>query len=89
MLGDNRITYRTLAALINLMSEEQKDCDLTVEIAGDNDDNDNDCYGASLRIAGTNNDCLDEGHPVIYLDKIRDMNDRTDDLEVLAKLVGI
>ena len=43
-----RITYRTLAAVINNMSEEQKDSDVAVEIA---DEGGCGCYYAELRIA--------------------------------------
>ena len=56
------MTFRELAASIATMSEEQKDCDLTVEL-GITDE----CIPAELRICGSNHDSLDVNHPFIYV----------------------
>lgn len=56
------MTYRELAKLISEMTDEQKDTVITVEDPWE--------YGscrAELRIADTNYDSLDNGHPVIYM----------------------
>ena len=59
-----RITYRTLAGLIEKMSDDQKDSDVTVEIPTESF---SECYSAELRICGELHDCgLDDGHPVIF-----------------------
>jgi hypothetical protein len=78
-----RYTYRTLAALINLMSDEQKDCDVTVENPFEEE-----CYAAHLRIAGTQHDSLDENHPVIYINTNDDC-ERRDDVQKIAGEIDI
>ncbi len=55
-----RITYRQLKSLLETMSDDSLDCDVTVE-----DTYINQCYSAELRVAGTNHDSLEEGHPVL------------------------
>ena len=77
-----RITYRTLAQLIEKMSDEQKDCDVTVE-----DGIENECYHAELRISAENHDSLDDNHPVIFIGNIT--NERVDDIDRLVDYVGI
>jgi len=73
-----RITYRTLAALINKMSEIQKDTDVTVEI-----ETENECYAAELRICDDEHDSLDENHPVIFVPNSFIDTPRSDDVEAL------
>ena len=77
-----RITYRTLAKLIDQMSEEQKDSDLTIE-----DCIQQECFAATLRIAGENHDSLEDGHPVIYL--LNYEADRSDNIKKLVEDIGL
>lgn len=79
-----RITYRTLAKLIARMSDEQLDCDVTVE-----DGINFECYPARLRIAGDQHDSLYMGHPIIYFDKECEYYTRSDDVEKLASDIGL
>lgn len=78
-----RISYRTLAALIGMMTEEQKDSDVTVEDAGQKE-----CFAAELRICGENHDSLDHGHPVIYI-PMGEIEAREDDVLKIAADIGI
>ena len=56
-----RITYRHLRKMLNSLSEDQLDCDVTVEIPGE------ETYAADFRIVGAENDTgLEENHPVIF-----------------------
>ncbi len=55
-----KITYRQLKYLLETMSDDSLDCDVTVE-----DTYTDECYAAELRVAGTNHDSLEEGHPVL------------------------
>jgi len=71
-----RITYRTLAKLIDKMSDEQKDSDVTVEI-----ETENECYAAGLRISGEDHDSLDENHPIIFVPASYVDVPRSDDVE--------
>jgi len=65
-----RITYRTLASLIALMNDEQKDSDVTVEIPTEGN---SECYSAELRLAGEDHDGgLDDGHPLFYVHSLSD-----------------
>ena len=59
------MTYRELAELIAGMNDDQKDCDLTVEIS---DGVESEFYPANIVI--TDNDVLDPGHPsiIVYSD---------------------
>jgi hypothetical protein len=78
-----RITYRTLAKLIDKMSDEQKDSDVTVEIQMDDE-----CYAAELRICDDNHDSLDEDHPVLFVPE--ELGSRSDDIDVIwANINGI
>lgn len=61
-----RITYRTLAALIGKMNEDQKDCDVTLEV-GEYGVEPFECFAVELRICGEMHGSLDEDHPVLYL----------------------
>jgi hypothetical protein len=96
-----RITYRTLAALIEMMSEDQIDSDVTVEIGVEGE-----CYAAELRICDGEHDSLDDDHPVIYiphdqipvledetygskLGKEQPTNERRDDVTQIAKDIGL
>ena len=69
-----RITYRTLADLIDLMSDDQKDCDVTVQL------DENEFYPAELRIS-MGYDSLDDEHPIIYPHHDLESGDRRDDVE--------
>lgn len=56
------MTYKELLEKLNKLTEEQLNCDVTVEIMIENE-----CYPAELRICGKTHDSLDEDHPVIYV----------------------
>lgn len=59
-----RITYKTLGELISRMSEEQQQCEVTVELAGEYY---NECFSAELQIAGDAHEGgLDDDHPIIF-----------------------
>jgi hypothetical protein len=82
-----RITYRTLNALIDKMSDEQKDSDVTVEF-------DDECFAAHLRICGNEHDSLDPDHPVLYVpnelfEEMPNVLDRRDDVDQIAKDIGL
>ena len=74
-----RITYRTLAKLIDRMSEDQKDSDVTVEMQ---DDVDGEVFAAELRICGTEHGVLDPEHPVLYvpIEELEPRNDNVDQI---------
>lgn len=81
-----RITYRTLAALIAKMDDDQKDSDVTVEIPLDGTE----CFAAELRIAGSEHDGgLDENYPVIYVHQDEKYHRRRNDVEQIAKDIGL
>jgi hypothetical protein len=82
-----RITYRTLAAVLFKMSDEQLDSDVTVEIPSEFG---SECYAAELRLAGETHDGgLDDGHPIIFAHALGEAGDRRDDLTQIAIDVGI
>ena len=82
-----RITYRTLAQLIALMSSEQQDTDVTVEIPGEQGA---ECYSAELRIAGEEHDGgLDLDHPVIYVHLSDKDHRRISDVDMICKEIGL
>ena len=56
-----RIKYRQLLGELLTFTDEQLNCDVTVE-----DSAESECYAAELRICGSEHDSLDENHPVIY-----------------------
>ena len=58
------MTYRELVQRLQEMDDEQLDCDVTIEIPCDYDDNE--CYPGCLRIANDNHSSLDDNHPVIF-----------------------
>ncbi len=78
-----RITYRTLAALIERMDENQKDSDVTVELE------DSECIPAELRIAGEEHEGgLDEDHPVLFVNFGGD-DDRNNNVDWIAAFIGL
>ena len=83
-----RITYRTLGKLVALMTEEQLDCDLTVEIPTEQS---SECYSAELRIAGSEHDGgLDDSHPVIYVHCLSDRDEvRKSDVKEIMSAIGL
>ena len=85
-----RITYRTLSKLLDMLTEEQKDMDVTVEIASDYD---TECYAAELRIAGSehwaSNGSLDENHPVVFINLDEEPGERLSDTVQIANLIGL
>jgi len=82
-----RITYRTLKSLIGLMSDDQLDSDVMVEVS---DAFASECYSAELRLAGDNHDGgLDDGDPVFFVDAQHDDDDRRCDVEYIAKIIGL
>ena len=77
-----RITYRTLAKLIDKMSDEQKDYDVTVE-----DENMDECFAAELRIGGEDHDSLDPPYyPVLYI-PTGELDPRSDNVEMIWDLI--
>lgn len=61
-----RITYRQLQKLLSCLSEEQLDCDVTIEDT--QGIGEPECYGnVQFRIVGSEHPCLDEDHPVLYI----------------------
>jgi hypothetical protein len=57
-----RITYRQLQRMLNALSSDQLDCDVTVELSGTSE-----AYAADFRIVGPTNDTgLENNHPVIF-----------------------
>jgi hypothetical protein len=54
-------TYEQMAAAIALMSPEQRQANITVELEHD------EFFPAELRICGKDNSVLDDGHPVIVV----------------------
>ncbi|MFO7904291.1 MAG: hypothetical protein ACQESR_07650 [Planctomycetota bacterium] len=55
-------TFRQLRDAIKDFDDYQLDCNLTVEIAIEDE-----CYPAELRFAGEEHGVLDENHPVFYV----------------------
>lgn len=62
-----RITYKQLADMINTMTVEQQNMDLTVEIF---DGENTECFAATIRIADEDHDSLDYDHPIIWVNQI-------------------
>lgn len=75
-----KITYRTLAKLIERMSDYQKDCDVTVE-----DLEYDECYPAELSIGHSS---LDYNHPVLSFGDVAE-DDRCDDIEQICQDIGL
>ncbi len=57
--------YNELLRCLNNLTEEQLQCDVTVELAMDHGSNE--CYPAELKICGFEHGVLDEDHPVIFV----------------------
>ena len=57
------MTYRELRELLHDATEEQLDCDLTVELGTSEE-----CFAAEYKIYY--GDILDSGHPTIYVEKL-------------------
>jgi len=55
------MTYRELLEKLTNMTDFQLDCDITVE-----DSCESECFAATLRIADTEHDSLDNNHPIIF-----------------------
>lgn len=81
-----RITYRTLAKLIDRMSDEQKDCDVTAEVF---DGENTECFAASLRICNDDHDSLDDHHPVLFVDQCTAPDPRVDDIDMICKEIDL
>lgn len=78
-----RITWKTLGALIDKMSEEQQATDVTVEVESD------ECYCAELRIAGSEHQGgLDEDHPVLFINYSGE-HERRDDVDEIVHDIGL
>lgn len=58
-----RITYRKLRDLLNQMSEEQLDMDVTIELPWDHGEDE--CIAGELTICGPTHEVLDDFHPTI------------------------
>jgi hypothetical protein len=54
------MTYKELITVLQALTPEQLDCDVTVE-----DSYENECYPARLEIASENHDSLEDNYPVI------------------------
>jgi hypothetical protein len=81
-----RITYRTLAKLIDRMSNEQKDLELTVDIWNGSDF---ETYGADFRIVNEKHQNLQKNHPVVLVDQVNDLGPLVSDIEWIARSIGI
>lgn len=58
--NEGRMTYRELFEVLKTLTDEQLDCDVTVE-----DNYENECYAGSFDICGPNHNFLEDNHPVI------------------------
>jgi hypothetical protein len=81
-----RITYRTLENLIARMNDDQKDSDVTAEIF---DGENTECFAAELRICDEDHDSLDEGHPVLWVNQVDELENRSDDIDEIAEQIGL
>ena len=61
-------TYRQLKAAMVGLTEEQLDCNITVERQSASGE----CYSAMFEEAGVNHGVLDRGHPLFYVEDIGD-----------------
>ena len=65
MLKSRKIkTYRDMLRALDLCSDEQLDCDITIELEYADE-----FYPAEFRICDIKHSVLDDGHPVIFTDK--------------------
>lgn len=82
-----RISYRTLAKLIDRMSESQKDCDVMVEYY---DGQEKHYMGTELRIAGESHDILPVNHPIMYSDCDTACKDnQVDNVDEICQEIGL
>lgn len=66
------MTYRELLDGLMLLSDEQLQCDVTVELEYADE-----CYPVdSFRICGDEHPCLDEDHPVLFVIEATDECER-------------
>jgi hypothetical protein len=81
-----RITYRTLFQLIDKLSEEQKDKEVTVDVW---DGVTLETYGAEFRIVNEKHESLDSNHPVICVNQVDDLGKVINDVDWISKSIGI
>lgn len=81
-----RLTYRTLALLIDKMTDDQKDRELTVDIY---DGASFETFGADFRIVNHNHHNLEKNHPVILVDQVNDLGPLVNDVDWIARSIGI
>lgn len=81
-----RITYKTLSLLIEKMSEEQKNRELTVDIW---DGTNFETFGAEFRIVNEKHQNLEKNHPVILVDQVNDLGSLVEDIDWIARSIGI
>jgi len=60
-----KITYRELIQRLNKLTDEQLDCDVTVDLGTSEE-----CFAAEFRVCGENHWTLDDNHPVIYVEEV-------------------
>lgn len=77
-----RITYKTLLNLLNRMSDEQLDCDVTIY-----DDVADEYLPGEMLICGHQHDVLDDGHP--YLRVSNGNSIRVNDANKVAEEIGL
>ena len=68
MLTTPTKTWEDMAKAIAEMSPEQRATNITVELKYADE-----FYPAELRICGSEHDVLDDGHPVIFVNEIKDV----------------
>lgn len=81
-----RITYRTLANLINRMTDSQKDSEVTVDIWTVEGV---ETYGAEFRIVNDKHENLDVNHPVVTVNQLVDLGPLVSDVDWIAESIGI
>ncbi len=82
-----KITWETLGKLIQLMNDDQKKSDVTIEIPTDSG---SECYSGELRIAGEDHDGgLDDNHPILYVHMTEEDHERISDVYAVAKNIGL
>ena len=81
-----RITYKTLASLIEKMSEEQQNSEVTVDIW---DGASFETFGAEFRIVNEKHQNLKMNHPVILVDQVNDLGQLISDADWIARSIGI
>jgi hypothetical protein len=81
-----RITYRTLSSLIERMTDSQKDSEVTVDIWSIEGV---ETYGAEFRIVNDKHENLEVNHPVITVNQLVDLGPLVNDVDWIAKSIGI